>query len=385
MKKILIIIPNLSTGGTNSSLSSIYEIIKSDFVIDVFAMSHHGHANISFKECLLPENKLLSLWNCVYDELESISDKLIAVFLKSIRRLSVKFKWGLDSKVYNFVLKKLRTEQYDIVISFQEGAATKFVYLCNVPIKYAWVHCNYSNWHPKIKQEEIDIYQNFNRVVCVSKYTASVFNSIFRLGDNVVSISNLQDVDKIKLLAREHISDIEWNINTYNIISVGRINAVKHFREIPEIAKRLTEKGFSFHWYIIGPEFDHEEMQKIKEGIERNNLSNTVFYLGPKTNPYPYFANADLYVCLSESEACPMVFNEAKCLGTPVITSNFGSSYEFISSEKDGVVVSREDIPQAIIKYIQHGKIIHNYSDVVENNNKYIKEQLYKLLNAYGI
>ena len=135
MKKILIIIPNLSTGGTNSSLSSIYEIIKSDFVIDVFAMSHHGHANISFKECLLPENKLLSLWNCVYDELELITDKLIAVFLKSIRRLSVKFKWGLDSKVYNFVLKKLRTEQYDIVISFQEGAATKFVSLCNVPIK----------------------------------------------------------------------------------------------------------------------------------------------------------------------------------------------------------------------------------------------------------
>ena len=131
MKRVLIVTPNLSTGGTNSSLSSFYDVIKDKYFVDIFAMSYHGQANISFKECLLPENKLLSLWNCVYDELESITDKLIAVFLKGIRRLSTIFKWELDSKVYNFVLKKLRIEQYDIVISFQEGAATKFVSLCN--------------------------------------------------------------------------------------------------------------------------------------------------------------------------------------------------------------------------------------------------------------
>lgn len=382
MKRVLIVIPNLSTGGTNSSLSSFYDVIKNNYSVDVFAMSYHGHANISFEECLLQENKLLSLWNCVYDELESITDKLIAVFLKGIRRLSVKYKWELDSKVYNYVLKKLRAEQYDIVISFQEGAATKFVSLCKVPRKYAWVHCNYSNWHPKIKQEEKDIYQKFNRIVCVSKYTASVFNSIFSLGDNVASICNLQDVDKIKSLSKEYISDIEWDINTYNIISVGRINPVKHFREIPEIAKRLTEKGYTFHWYIIGPEFDHEEMRKIKEGIDRNNLSNVVFYLGPKANPYPYFANADLYVCLSESEACPMVFNEAKCLGTPIISTDFGSSHEFILSKKDGVIVPRERMFEAIGNYIQNGRVIHESSKVVEDNNDFIKKQIFKLLNT---
>lgn len=382
MKRVLIVTPNLSTGGTNSSLSSFYDVIKNNYSVDVFAMSYHGHANISFEECLLQENKLLSLWNCVYDELESITDKLIAVFLKGIRRVSVKYKWELDSKVYNYVLKKLRAEQYDIVISFQEGAATKFVSLCKVPRKYAWVHCNYSNWHPNIKLEEKDIYQKFNRIVCVSKYTASVFNSIFRLGDKIVCIYNLQDVDKIKSLAKEYISDIEWDLNTYNIISVGRINPVKHFREIPEIAKRLTEKGYSFHWYIIGPEFDHEEMRMIKEGIDRYNLSNAVFYLGPKANPYPYFANADLYVCLSESEACPMVFNEAKCLGTPIISTDFGSSHEFIMSKKDGVVVPRERMFEAIGNYIQNGRVIHESSRVVEDNNDFIKKQIFKLLNT---
>ena len=123
-------------------------------------------------------------------------------------------------------------------------------------------------------------------------------------------------------------------------------------------------------------------MRKIKEGIERNNLSKVVFYLGPKTNPYPYFANADLYVCLSESEACPMVFNEAKCFGTPIVSTDFGSSYEFIQSEKDGIIIPRELIFEAIKKYIQNGRIIHESSRVVSDNNEFVIKQITKLLNA---
>lgn len=123
-------------------------------------------------------------------------------------------------------------------------------------------------------------------------------------------------------------------------------------------------------------------MQKIKEGIERNNLSNIVFYLGHRTNPYPYFANADLYVCLSESEACPMVFNEAKCLGTPIVSTDFGSSHEFILSRKDGIIVPRERVFEAIGNYIQNGCIIHESSRVVEDNNDFIKKQIFKLLNT---
>ena len=46
MKRVLIVTPNLSTGGTNSSLSSFYDVIKDKYFVDIFAMSYHGQANI---------------------------------------------------------------------------------------------------------------------------------------------------------------------------------------------------------------------------------------------------------------------------------------------------------------------------------------------------
>lgn len=382
MNRILIVTPNLSTGGTNSSLASVYDAIKDECEIDVFAMSHHGHALGTFREKLLREYKILSLWNSVYIELESPFGRALTMCIKAIKRLSIRFGLHMEDRLYKRVLRKLRSDEYDCIIGFQEGAATKFVSLSECPRKIAWVHCDYSNWHPVIKSDERDIYRRINQVVCVSKYTSLVFNSIFRLPNPPISINNIQDIATIKRLATAQIDDASWDISSYNIISVGRINPVKHFREIPEIAKQLKDAGCNFKWYLIGPEFSADEMQKIKIGIEKYKLSDRVIYMGAKTNPYPYFANADLFVCLSESEACPMVFNEAKCFGTPVVTTDFGSSYEFITSKSDGVIVPREKLTTTIAAFISMGHTPHIPSDVVEQNNQRIQSQLIKILNA---
>ena len=77
-----------------------------------------------------------------------------------------------------------------------------------------------------------------------------------------------------------------------------------------------------------------------------------------------------------------MVFNEARCLGTPIVSTNFGSSHEFILSKKDGIIVPRESLFEAIGNYIQKGRIIHESSRIVEDNNDFIKTQIFKLLNT---
>ena len=91
MRKVLIVTPNLSTGGTNSSLASVYDALKDIYEIDVFAMSHHGHATGSFRDKLLKEYKILSIWNSVYNELESPLDRILATCIKILKRLSLKF------------------------------------------------------------------------------------------------------------------------------------------------------------------------------------------------------------------------------------------------------------------------------------------------------
>lgn len=382
MRKILIVTPNLSTGGTNSSLSNLYEVLKDVYDIEVFAMSHHGHALGTFKEKLLREYKILSLWNSVYIELESPFDRVFSICIKTLKRLSIRLGLHTEERLYKRILRKLHSSEYDCIIGFQEGSATKFVSLSDCTRKLAWVHCDYSNWHPVIKQEEREAYRRIDQVVCVSKYTSSVFNTIFKLPNPSISINNFQDIATIKRLANSQIDEASWDASSYKIISVGRINPVKRFREIPEIANQLKKTGYKFKWYIIGPEFSAEEMQKIRDGIEKYKLSDRVIYMGAKTNPYPYFANADLYVCLSESEACPMVFNEAKCFGTPVVTTDFGSSYEFVTSTNEGMIVAREKLADTIATFISVGHTSHIPSDVVERNNQNIKSQLINILGA---
>ena len=55
-----------------------------------------------------------------------------------------------------------------------------------------------------------------------------------------------------------------------------------------------------------------------------------------------------------------MIFNEAKILGTPIVSTDFGSSYEFIKQGIDGHISSIEEI--------------HNIIEVlIKNNTEYSK------------
>ena len=88
---------------------------------------------------------------------------------------------------------------------------------------------------------------------------------------------------------------------------------------------------------------------------------------------------SDLLVSLSWSEACPMIFNEAKVLKVPIITTDFGSSFEFIQNNYDGIIAPLEDISSKIIeifnnqiKYKQIQRNIHfdSYNDRIIDNIK---------------
>ena len=96
-----------------------------------------------------------------------------------------------------------------------------------------------------------------------------------------------------------------------------------------------------------------EDTDKIKTAIESNGVMDKVIMLGARTNPFPYLKRANLLVSTSESEACPMIFNEAKILGTPIVSANFGSAHEFIKQGVDGYISSIEEMHNTISKLIE--------------------------------
>ena len=362
MKRILFITPSKSIGGTNSSLSSIINHLNNDYKIDVLLMSTYGDSQYEFLQSAIT-CKLLEAYITDFKKLSGFV-KFLAVIIKLIKKVALLFGIPIERIIYKAVARKLQKKyNFDYVVGFSEGRAMKLASEFNDVIKFTWIHCEYDRAVP-LNVDELSFYSRFNKIVCVSKYTRDLFaNRYPSLASNTMYIYNLLDVNRILTLANEEIDDDRFSNSLYTIISVGRIDPVKGFSNIPHIANSLLEKRIDFTWYIIGGPVN-VEYNFIKAEIDKYGVQENVILLGSKTNPYPYFKIADLYVSTSLSEACPMVFNEAALLGLPVISSNFGSAYEFVDDGNN--IKPIEEIADAILNhYNSHRK---------NTNNKKIKE-----------
>lgn len=351
MKKVLFIVPSKAIGGTNSSLSSLINYLSPVCDIDVMIMCSKGEGRYDFLSKSYCDN-LLNSYYSNYSELKGRM-KLTSLPLKIIKRVFLFCRIPIEKIIFRCVAKKYqRKNSYDIVVGFSEGIAMKLASEFSAPIKYTWIHCEYDRAVDK-NVSELLYYEKFNGIICVSNYTKSLFvNRYPSLAKTTTYIYNLIDVNRILKLSNEIIDDVRFNDEHFTIISVGRMDPVKQFSIIPSVADNLLQKKISFVWYIIGgPE--NSEYNTIKREIEKYGISKNVVLLGAKQNPYPYFKRANLYVSTSKSEACPMVFNEAKLLGIPIISTDFGSSYEFITDKENikPVEMLAETIELFIRKY----------------------------------
>jgi len=346
LKKILIVVPSFGHGGTNRSLWNLLNSqIEKDYNISVLSMDHRG----AYKEKislynLLPESHYLKAL------MPLGSSKGLDRLKRVLTKVYYKVVLGCDrQKLYKKVGKKLAEHKFDIVISFQEGTATEFASYIPAKKRIGWVRCDYSNYLRLAKKnDEIDIYNRFDNIVCVSKYTAKVFSDYYPdISDRVVAVYNIIDAKGIIETSLQKTDDERYNTDLFKIVSVGRMDAVKRFVCIPEIARKLKEQNCSFKWFIIGD--GGTEAPKVKEEIVKNGVSDCVILLGAKNNPYPYIAGADILVCPSITEACPNVVNEAKILHIPVVAADFASAPEYIENGVNGIISSIDSLSDALL------------------------------------
>jgi len=342
MKRLLFITPSRSIGGTNSSLSSIISFLKDKFDIKVLVISSSGEGTYSFDDMVI-SNALLDAYHTDYSKLDS-SIKILAFFIKILKRILNLLSISGENIINRLAVKSIGKEyNFDVVIGFSEGVSMRLASQFNVPCKVTWIHCEYDRAVPK-HINELSYYEKFNNVVCVSKYTMQKFIDRYpSLDSRTTYIYNLFDIDRIKHLSEAPIIDKVFRNNLFTIVSMGRMDPVKGFSLIPEIASKLKQKSCKFRWYIIGgPE--NNEFSKVKSEIKRCDVADVVFLLGAKSNPYPFLKASDLYVSTSFSEACPMVFLEAQTLGIPIVSADFGSASEFVGEQ--GFVLSVDDFPK---------------------------------------
>ena len=368
MKKVLIMTSGLTHGGVNRTLLNSLEVMNSrGYKFEIFTLYSYGPYLDMFKEYDLLT--IFEVWGLFRLLNRAVSKNTkIAIAIRRFGDFIVKVIFHLfHSIAAKSIANALSKLGADVVISFQEGVTTEIISLVEAKKHIAWVHCDYSRYVDETHRDESVIYNRYSQIVCVSEYTASVFRSIIPLvKDRVVAIHNIMDTTGIKHLSCVDIR-LPYDNDVVNLVSIGRLDPVKRFSFIPGIAKQLKDTNLAFRWYIIGD--GGAEKNKVLNNIIEYSVQNEVILLGEIDNPYPYIRNASALVCLSRSEACPNVINEARILHTPIVTTDFPSVKEYIINGKNGLISSIDNIHTTINDLFHDNKIFESIKNNIKTYN----------------
>ena len=159
----------------------------------------------------------------------------------------------------------------------------------------------------------------FKNIIFVSKEGKESFLKVFpELEAKTMVCNNLINDSKIKKMAEEPI-ELKKDEEKFTFINVGRHDEKqKKLTRIIEAAKQLKQENKAFKILLIG---DGQDSKMYQELVKKEKLEDTIFFLGKKQNPYPYFKIADGVILSSDYEGYPVVFLESFILNRRILST----------------------------------------------------------------
>ena len=175
------------------------------------------------------------------------------------------------------------------------------------------------------------LYHNKN-IACVSDGVLQSFKDLEGMigikAKKAVKITNPIDVANTKKLSKAYLPDVDMPY----IVNVGRLSPVKQLPLLVDAYAYIKNKyGIKHKLVLVGQ--GHDE-QNIRQKIDKLQLKNDVLLVGVQTNPYPWIANAELFVLSSQHEGLGMVILEAlACETNIVVTNSIGGVQDIMQNE----------------------------------------------------
>lgn len=241
-----------------------------------------------------------------------------------------------------------------------------------------WVHADYLTLFNgdinKLKLFFENVHEDkYKHIVFVSNEAKESFLKAFPEESNkAVVCNNLIDYKKIK---EKSLEKIEYNKDTrlVTFLNVGRHDEKqKKLTRLINACERLKRDGEIFRVLMIG---DGKDSKYYQELVKDKNLTNEIFFLGKKKNPYPYFKISDCAVITSDYEGYPVFFVESFVMGIPIITTDVSDSKEEVDG-KYGYVTKKntEDIYNTMKKFLKEGYMIKENFHPDEFNKKIMRK-----------
>ena len=250
-------------------------------------------------------------------------------------------------------------------------------------------------------------YKNLNKLVCISKDIKEdlIKNCDYKFS-NMEVIYNPHDISLIQNLAKVPITDpVEKDIiSKKTILFLGRFSIQKAPWHLIKAFKLLIDKNKTDANLVFIGDGDKNVTKYIKDLIDDLNISDKVFFLGRKDNPYKYLAKSGVLALSSHYEGTPNVIVESIAVGTPVVSSNCTRGIEELMSLKElelsdkNIIVESGIITPNLFKgslqipedysFLPEEKLFSEALEQVIGNSKY-QEELFKnqkqLLNKFNL
>ncbi|MBQ6498050.1 MAG: O-antigen ligase family protein [Bacilli bacterium] len=197
---------------------------------------------------------------------------------------------------------------------------------------YRTIYKNDADFYEFFNSREINRYKNIifvsneNREGFVKKYP--------ELKKRCRVFNNFINTEEIIKQSQENIKEKKDKKHTL-FMFVGRLDddAKKISRQI-----NLVKEIDDIDLWIIG---DGPDRHKYEKEVKDNKLEKRVTFMGKKSNPFPYMAQADYVILTSDYEGFPVTYLEAITLNKDIITT-FPTSDDQVDIHEYGYVISKD-------------------------------------------
>jgi glycosyltransferase involved in cell wall biosynthesis len=129
---------------------------------------------------------------------------------------------------------------------------------------------------------------------------------------------------------------------------VGVIDGRKNADGILRMWANVRSRGVPGHLVLVGPTSGSSDeptpfVRELLAFIERERLTDTVTFVGRKSNVAEYLRSADVFLFPSRREGMPNVVLEAMASGLPCVASSIGGTVDLIRHGETGYLFDVDD------------------------------------------
>lgn len=396
MKKILITINTLGLAGAEvAMLSLLQQLDPKEYEVSLFVLTGQGELrsrvpahvkvlNSEYSECsVLSAEGRKHLMKTVLKAL-ICKGKGITLFPYLCKHAFKQLKEGKirpDKLLWRVISDGAERfeEDYDLAVAYLEGVATYYVTdHVKAKKKVAFLHVDY-NEAGYSRSLDKECYLQLDRVFTVSDEVRTSFLKAYPDCEEKTyvfhNILNQEDIREKAKMPGGFTDDYEG----FRILTVGRLTVQKAYDIAIDAMKLLKDRGVKARWYVLG---EGDQRTVLEAQIKRLGLQQDFVLLGATDNPYPYYAQTDLYVHATRFEGKSIAIQEAQTLGCPMVVSDCSGNREQVVPGVDGVLceLTPEGISAGILELYENKEKRLRYGQEAGKKQLTNPEEIEKLL-----